>query len=357
MVRKRGKINAFQGLRAIAFISIFLAHTPLGNFGYLGPWGVSVFFIMSGFLMTLSNLNKTETPKFGFRFAWNKIRSLYPLSIVTMLVMAIYAMHYGSGIVRTFFDMGLHTLLIQIWIPNEKYYVTLNSSTWYLCVSFFMYLCFPLILKFIRKYLDKKRAYITLASLTVMQILVAFIAHFWTNPDNSAWFNMVWFVYYFPLTRLIDFSIGCVAGYMFNMKKENGSDENPMIKTRAVVFEIAVCIAIVLSFIIYAKSYGILGSKAFKMTLLFMPATTLLMWLVASGEGILSRILSAKLLVKIGDLSPYTFLIHIVAIRYCNFLFRLLDYNNNVLLTVLSFVLTMAAAIVWKYVWNEVKQG
>ena len=58
----RQRINSLQGLRAIAFLAIFISHAGLGNYGCLGAWGVSVFFLLSGFLMTLSQLNKEDDP-------------------------------------------------------------------------------------------------------------------------------------------------------------------------------------------------------------------------------------------------------------------------------------------------------
>lgn len=44
----------FQGLRAVAFGAIFISHLGIGNFGALGAWGVSVFLVLSGFLMVNS---------------------------------------------------------------------------------------------------------------------------------------------------------------------------------------------------------------------------------------------------------------------------------------------------------------
>ena len=49
-MESNSKINSLQALRAIAFIGIFLAHA-----GITYSWpklGVSIFFCMSGFLMT-----------------------------------------------------------------------------------------------------------------------------------------------------------------------------------------------------------------------------------------------------------------------------------------------------------------
>lgn len=110
---------------------------------------------------------------------------------------------------------------------------------------------------------------------------------------------------------------------------------------------------IVFSWIIYVKQYGILGSQAFRFSFLFLPTSAALIWLAAKGEGVLSRVLENKLLVKIGDLSPYTFLIHGVAIKYCTVLFQYLNCNNRAVITVAAFALTMIAALAWKPFYNK----
>lgn len=53
------KIQSLQGLRAVAFIFILISHCGI-NFGGFGEWGVSVFFILSGFLMSYNYVGKIK---------------------------------------------------------------------------------------------------------------------------------------------------------------------------------------------------------------------------------------------------------------------------------------------------------
>lgn len=46
---KQQKLDSLQALRAIAFLGVFAFHTNIRFFSSLGRWGVSVFFILSGF--------------------------------------------------------------------------------------------------------------------------------------------------------------------------------------------------------------------------------------------------------------------------------------------------------------------
>lgn len=48
------RIDSIQSLRAIAFLAVFMSHSRLFGLGFLGAWGVSIFFVLSGFLMVYS---------------------------------------------------------------------------------------------------------------------------------------------------------------------------------------------------------------------------------------------------------------------------------------------------------------
>ena len=77
------KSDSLQALRAVACLTVFLNHCYIGN---IVEWGVSVFFVMSGFLLTAGRLAKGRValslyPLECLRFAWGKVRKLYPLFI------------------------------------------------------------------------------------------------------------------------------------------------------------------------------------------------------------------------------------------------------------------------------------
>ena len=166
---KKTKNKSLQGLRAVAILAIFISHTGIGSLGALGAWGVSVFFVLSGFLMLYNYLPRETMPKFNFSFVWSKIKRLYPLHIITMLLAAFYAIMTTKAVAKTILDIGIHSLLVQMWIPNVKYYATLNGPSWYLCASIFLYLMFPLMLKFFKEKMSRKKAIICICILNVMK--------------------------------------------------------------------------------------------------------------------------------------------------------------------------------------------
>lgn len=150
------KIKSLQGLRALAFLGVFASHCDIAE---LGAWGVSVFFVMSGFLMSYSYFDR-EVPS-GVReslsFSLKKIRKLYPLHIIMMLavlpfeVLPIIKDFTFRGLSILLCKIGLNIGLLQDWVPHSSYYFSLNSVSWYLSACLFIYAVFPSVLRRLRQ--------------------------------------------------------------------------------------------------------------------------------------------------------------------------------------------------------------
>ena len=77
-------ISSLQGLRAVAFLSVILSHCGAP---WLGPWAISVFVALSGFLMTCNYYDRPRTApglRSAIAFSLQKIRKLYPLHLIMM---------------------------------------------------------------------------------------------------------------------------------------------------------------------------------------------------------------------------------------------------------------------------------
>lgn len=152
---RSGHIESLQTVRALAFLGIFASHCGVTK---LGNWGVSVFFILSGFLMVYSYYNKPLNTSFKscLAFSLKKIKKLYPLHILMMLTALVFVAHsliLDYSVKRVILYLGqtvLNVLLLQTWVPSESVYFSLNGVAWYLSVCLFIYACFPPILKRVR---------------------------------------------------------------------------------------------------------------------------------------------------------------------------------------------------------------
>ena len=122
------------------------------------------------------------------------------------------------------------------------------------------------------------------------------------------------------------------------------------------MLEAVVCFAILVSFTVYAQKIGLLGEQGFRYAFLFLPTTAALLWLVASERGVISFVMSLKPLVWLGNLSPYTFLIHAVAIKFCRKLLARFHISDKWLVALVAFVATIAAALVWEWLMKAVSR-
>lgn len=153
MDRKKERLIALQGFRAVAFIAIFTSHAGMTH---LGDWGVSCFLILSGFLMYYNYGEILDEDKVDSRFwnhikrAFSKIRSLYPLHCVTLLI-AIFVYFDLSRldnlwhIILYNIKLVLNLALLQSWFPKSEFYWSFNAVSWYLSTQFAMYLVYCII--------------------------------------------------------------------------------------------------------------------------------------------------------------------------------------------------------------------
>lgn len=202
------KITSFQGLRAVAFLAIFVSHAGIAPVSFLGAWGVSIFLCLSGFLMALRYYPNPKKSG-GIALAKKKISKLYPLHVVMRMFAAIYGIiALDSSLPDVAIGIIIQTLLIQSWIPISKYYYALNGVAWYLSVCVFIYACFPHVLQFAKNKIRKENIKSYIIGLFLVQVLISALAIAFGNLDWTAPFSTHWVVYICPITRIIDFLIG-----------------------------------------------------------------------------------------------------------------------------------------------------
>lgn len=350
-------ITALQGLRAISFLAIFVSHSGLGPFGCLGAWGVSVFLVMSGFLMAYQYLQKDNAPIFGLRFVGGKLRSLYPLHIVTMLAklpIAIFNVLEGTlSAAALVVAIVLNAGMIQIWIPWEQMYSALNGPSWFMCVIALAYLLFPLLLRILKRLESVRSAIAMMVVFLGVHLLASLVS--WVLLCSGADDELAqWVTYYFPPVRCCDFAIGCMLGWLYLHKATKERPKRPVV---VQVLTQVVCITLVVaSMILYADGSTLLGSAPLRYSLLFLPSTVMLIWLVASCTGVVERLWSLSWMQWVADLSPYAFLIHAVVLKYARKLFAVvLPTVPAVAVALVALAITLACSAGWKCVFSKRK--
>ena len=221
---KNEKLDGLSALRALACLGIFASHAWDDVFRGFGAMGVSLFIIMSGFTMVYGyyGKNRIKAPSIveNMTFAFYKISRLYPLYILTSCMMAV-TLFIGEekiSIPHATVLFVADILLLQEWLPLNL--SSINDVSWYLCVVLFSYFIFPWVLCSMEQKYSKTKAKISLLVLLVLQIVFGIIGWRIQSPLHTpgGWWTQDftrWFVYKFPLTRVIDFMMGCNLGYLF----------------------------------------------------------------------------------------------------------------------------------------------
>ena len=321
---KHKQLNGLQALRAFAFLGIFCGHFGVG-LGFFSGWEVSAFIIMSGFLLVINNFDRNVPCSISqnIKYAIGKVKKLYPLHILMLLAMlALYLFivifRNGQGFgtpLELISYFVLDSLLIQSFVPVKDIFISLNGVAWYLSTCTFLYFLFPFMLKIMKKNYGKKKSVLFSFGTLLLMLLVPAIVRLLGASEE--YYNYA--TYISPFYRMLDFFIGCNLGYLYlNCKKNDSAIFSTVLEAIAIG-------TVPLTSFLFGKYVGHFENGLFVVTALWcLPCTVLCVWVFAKRAGFITKILSAKPLVFIGDLSGPAFLIHYVVYSYLGPVFSLL---------------------------------
>lgn len=317
------RIESLQALRTWAFIGIFFEHAaaPIKWAGL----GVSVFFILSGFLLMYGYMERDLdcSLRSNLRFMLGKIKKLYPLHIITMLAVAVLVIVQALiglqvGTAREFFrNMFLNVSLLQAWYPDSSVGMSFNGVAWFLSVMVLLYFIFPWICKWIKSIKNRIFLVIIPVAAVLLQMLILGLMF---DKMGAIDFYM-WFMYVFPPMRIVEFITGVCLGRAFKERKEErpGTAFWTVIECAALAFTILIMALIhpELSANPFIQAFETAGSR-------FIIAGVFWIYLFAVKKGLITRFLSNRIFVFIGNLSSDMFLIHTVIILWIKFVLEFL---------------------------------
>lgn len=231
------RLPALTSLRFFAALHVLLFHLDadriktfsglmyrLQKTGYVG---VSLFFVLSGFILTYVHGDREMRPKVFYR---ERVARIYPAYLFSLLLTApgffyvciklkqmdipIFAwskMHLAAA-------STLVPTLTQAWFPPAA--LSWNPPAWSLSVEAFFYVLFPFLLPRLMRWSSRRlwtvMAVCWLASLTICSTYVWLkpdgVAHVTDEALNLFWLNALKFN---PLARLPEFILGGCCGVLF----------------------------------------------------------------------------------------------------------------------------------------------
>ena len=337
------KIDPLTSTRFIAASFFILYHIrgmeiplvkPLTD---LTPYMISFFFVLSGFVMTLVYYHPGN--RFNYRDFWvARVSRIYPIHLLSL---ALACIHYADvlGKIKPL-EYFSAVFLFQAWIP--QYALTFNFPAWTLSVEMFFYLLFPFLVMFAIRQPLRRMIWISLIIWAVNQIFRQILIHSGFNVNPA-------FIAYFPLLHLDAFLLGLVGGIWFLTEGKNLVIK-PSINLLFMLASVGVIVLLVGIFKVGNRLGAING--------FFSPLFVLIILTLCFDQSVITRVLSQRWLVKLGESSYSLYIFHIPVLWIINDIllkFGIVSSPLVLLVTYAPFMIGLSVIIFRQIEWPAQK--
>lgn len=304
--KKRKYIKEIDGLRALAVIMVLAYHLKM-PFAKSGLLGVTVFFVISGYLITGILINEIEeSGGVDLKNFWlRRIRRLLP----AVLSMAVVMIFVSAVVNRVVFTKGCNDLLSAVFRYNNWWQIFRKVSyfenagapspfthCWSLAIETQFYLIYPILLILLSKARNRGKVFAAVTAVLAMISVVLMGVLYSPDGDPSR-------VYYGTDTRAFSLLIGALAAiqkeYHIIKVKLRG-------KLWAVIGSISVLILIGMMMLISSySSFLYYGGQAIVSVL-----AAFVVYAVTVSRSLLNIILGSSILKWVGDRSYSIYLWH-----------------------------------------------
>jgi peptidoglycan/LPS O-acetylase OafA/YrhL len=246
MEKVSSRVNGADGFRAIACLLVMYHHAIqrmsialaprwvqwLFYVGWRGEVGVSIFFVLSGCLLSVPFwnhfVNGGPKPKL-VNYARNRIARVVPGTWLAMIVttyVGYRVIHYPINWARFFSGMSfIYAFHYKTFFPSE-----FDGPLWTVGLEAFCYVVLPFILFSIFKFGKSTRGaaiglFLWIVFLQALQPFI--ISHFMTGLDGKGWqYGMtggakLWMPYWNPISFLSQFLIGSGAALLICVERKH----------------------------------------------------------------------------------------------------------------------------------------
>lgn len=205
-------IPGLDGIRAIAFVLVYLGHSGLEKYVGHGGIGVTIFFFLSGFLITTllrieaDGSGTISIPQFYLRRMFRIFPPMY-LTVALWMALAtagifVGTVYWQSILVASLYLANYVTFLTPHGIPGGL------GILWSLAVEEHFYLLFPwLFLVFLRRQWSRAKMSAILAGLCALALAWRFVAMLWLHSTTN---------YYRTDSRFDSILFGCLLAVAVN---------------------------------------------------------------------------------------------------------------------------------------------
>lgn len=309
------RLPALTGLRIFAALAVYFSHVGvphnapkvLATFMEAGYAGVTIFFVLSGFVLAVNYFRQMTSlhivPAYNYFIA--RIARVYPLYVLLLFYFVVSMHAHGESVTGWWQNL----LVIQTWSPDIARAYSFDAPSWSVSVEFFLYACFPLLIPLFAR-LRSVRSILTAAGV-VTAAMFALTA--WFALSGKGHLSMLdpasahrW-LYRTPLTRLGDFALGILAAQLFTLTR---SDPRVERWSRRLA---PACAVLIVALMCWPTLFFTAWSWDFAYAI---PGVVLIFALAAAPAGWLAKLLSIGAIVLLGEASYAFYLVHDPAISF-----------------------------------------
>lgn len=345
----RRTLNALTGIRLIAAVYVVVFHSKLGSkLGSHGHWilanllgnggmAVSLFFLLSGFILAYTYAGQISKPGASRKFWEARFARLWPVYIISLVLISI-SEHYLPKPAECFAVV----LMVQAWNPFDVGMAGVwNTVCWTLSTEAFFYLCFPFLQPRLGK-LSSSTLIWTLAAMLLLIISFNLESDGFGFVDNSILrFSHV----PIPILRLPEFIAGIVMGTLYLLKSKSTSGGRGSIAGNCGLTSIALVGTIALLCRSSGRwdSFNCVGFCA-------------LIYSLAAEDTIISRLLSTRLAILGGGISYSLYLIQTSIRDFTKQLAALVGLQSEAgLIFLMSGLLIVTSYLLFRFVENPAR--
>ena len=309
---------SLTGIRAIAAWMVFVHHynffsverfgTSVNYFFAEMHIGVTLFFVLSGLLITLRYYDKPVNTGIAFRnYLVKRFARIYPMFFLIITLNFIWLL--STGIYNNTFSGGWKDYIGSITMTRgffANFARPLAGQSWSITTEECFYFCAPFIFLLIKKY--KSLLYILPVIFIALGILITLL--FIKFPFHGFYKDFRFLFNFTFLGRCIEFFTGIGLALLYKRKQPKISDS--IIYTSIGVFIILLLLLILsrLHTDLHYSDYFPLGIFINNL-LLPLSGIAILFWGLLNEKNIITEFLSSSFMILAGKSSYIFYLIHV----------------------------------------------
>lgn len=346
----RDEIPSLNGIRAVSVVIVFLSHAGFERF-VPGGLGVTIFFFLSGFLITTLMIREydrsgsIDIPAFYVR----RFFRLMPPLLITLVT--AYGLTYAGLLPGNITLQGIAAQLLyfanylEIFFQGSEKIPTGTGVLWSLAVEEHFYIVFPVVMASAFALVATKRSKIIVAAALCLAVLMwrSYLVYALGVPEART--------YYGSDTRIDSIVYGCILAFAMNGRVRDDRGDATLSP-----LEWGVLIA---AGLLMLTTFGVRDPQ-FRETLRYsLQGIALLPFFylaVTRHRSWVFRILNASVVIKLGIYSYSIYLIHRVIIVMLADNVPALQ-QHMVLLAAISFICSIGfAAVIDQYVDGRIRR-